>query len=216
MPGSSKYRPAKSPEKKITGHHFAIKFQDAFTGSSVDTATWSPQMPWGTAAADFLQRYREDALSTSGGALVIKADFIYKPIQFACVWRCERDQGGGAGCAVSQEGGTRQCVRTTSRTAYHGKPLDSVGVGYGGDVDGGVGYAAVGQPVRPAITRPVESYQPHAQAIENRGTRARAKPASRRAVKQENRHPTEITSLLNGKTPSVWGYDRIYHRGGTP
>jgi beta-glucanase (GH16 family) len=71
--GGPKYRPATSSGKKVTGHHYRLAFRDEFSGSSVDTSTWKPTMPWGDTASHFLQRYRPDALATTSGKLVITA-----------------------------------------------------------------------------------------------------------------------------------------------
>jgi beta-glucanase (GH16 family) len=71
--GSTKYRSAKSVDKKITGHHYALDFHEEFSASKVDTSTWQPRLLWGETAAYFLQRYTQSALEATSGSLVITA-----------------------------------------------------------------------------------------------------------------------------------------------
>ena len=92
--GSTKYHASKSPEKKITGHGFVVEFNESFSGSKLDTATWTPSMMWGnrttggfhspTATGTFFPSHHEiyspDALSVADGHLTITASIASSSI----------------------------------------------------------------------------------------------------------------------------------------
>lgn len=71
--GSSKYRPNKSTAKVISGHRYALKFSESFSGTRLSTATWTPTMQWGPRTTGQLQVYTPSALKVDNGRLTITA-----------------------------------------------------------------------------------------------------------------------------------------------
>ena len=71
--GNREYRSSESVAKTIPGLHYALKFADEFTGSTVDTETWTPQMPWGDHTENQLEVFVPEALTVRNGKLVITA-----------------------------------------------------------------------------------------------------------------------------------------------
>ena len=76
--GSSKYRPTTSSAKKIVGHHYSMRFAEEFSGSSVDTSTWSTEARWGDTTKGLLDRTWPGALSVAQGRLTITATRVSK------------------------------------------------------------------------------------------------------------------------------------------
>jgi len=72
--GNTKYHASTSGTRKIIGHHYALKYWEPFSGTSLNTAAWTPEMQWGTHTTGHLQVYTRSALDVNDGRLVITAD----------------------------------------------------------------------------------------------------------------------------------------------